>query len=229
MITRTLIILAGLTTWTNAAITMLNVVNGDFETDSAPSEGATGWVIATGGTATEFWTTDGTGLSAADPDSAQAGSNFLTSNRVATDPDTSSNPASSTASQNIDLSTFAAGIDLGTATLDVDFFYNAGDGNDTGEVTIEFFDGSSGSLGTATSGSLTSAADVWVAGTIDSGTIAIPTATRSFTINLLASRPQFTATNVSYDSISASINAVPEPSALLLGAMSSLLLLRRRR
>ncbi|MCH7228220.1 Ig-like domain-containing protein [Haloferula sp. A504] len=203
----------------NGQVIPLPVVNGDFETDADGTEGATGWTIQTGGTATHFWTSAGlpelTG--ALDPDTGQGGSGkFLSPNRTASDPDTSSNPASSFASQSIDLSTWAAVIDTAAVRLGVSFYYSNGNfPEERSVVSVEFFDGSAGSLGVVTTGDLPETADGgWSVGYVGGGAIAVPPGARSFVITLNQRRQiggiiYGTATNAAFDSVTASMAVSP--------------------
>lgn len=208
-----------------AAIISLTVVNGGFETDTATAAGATGW------TTSNFWTVDGSGDE--DITSPQAGTNFLSADRRAPNPD-ASEFLQSTASQTIDLSAHAEGIDLGTATVDIDFFVATRDPFDDPSATLQFFDGSSSALG-----SLINTGDVgqdggsgiWLAATIGGGAVAVPVNARSMTLTLITSKGAGgSVTQTGFDSVSASINVIPEPSsALVLGLSGLALLLRRRR
>jgi len=194
----------------------LSIVNWSFEVDAAPVEGASGWTISP---SDEYYTTVGTGLSAGDPDFGQEGpgSQFLTGNRLAMDPDDPSNPTSSHAEQSIDISARAGQIDAGVATLSLDFFYNRFDGNESNSVSVEFFDAGSNSLGSLTTGALGgTAADAWVPVNLSGP---VPVNARTFLLQLDASRGSGTATNVSYDNFSAALLTpaapIPEPMTML--------------
>jgi MYXO-CTERM domain-containing protein len=208
----------------DAAVVQLTVVNGDFETDTATAAGATGW------TTSNFWTVDGSGDE--DINSPQAGTNFLSADRRAPNPD-ASQFLQSTASQSIDLSAHAAGIDLGTATVDIDFFVAHQDGFDDPSATLQFFDGSNIALG-----SLINTGDVgqddnsgnWLAATIGGGAVAVPVNARSMTLTLIATKGTGgSVIQTGFDSVSASITVVPEPASLAMGLMGLTLLAGRRR
>jgi len=212
----------------------LSLDNPSFEEGTAPFAGAPGWTIATGSGANEFYTTAGAGLSAGDPDSGQegSGSQFLTGNRQAIGD--GSNPSSSSATQSIDISGFAIDIDTGGVTLDLDFYYNKFDSNESASVSVEFFDAGNASLGTLTTGSLgTTASDEWVPVILEG---AVPLNARSFELQLNASRSSGTGTNVSFDNFSATLvgvtGIIPEPSTFIIWTLGLLGLAwhgRRRR
>jgi MYXO-CTERM domain-containing protein len=214
----------------------LSLDNPSFEEGTAPFAGAPGWTIATGPGLNEFYTTAGAGLSGGDPDSGQegSGSQFLTGNRLALDPDDPSNPATSLATQGIDISAFGSEIDAGGVTLSLDFYYNKFDVNESGSVSVEFFDAGNASLGSLNTGLLaTTSGDVWVPVILEG---AVPLGARSLELQLNASRSSGTGTNVSFDNFSATLvgvtGVIPEPSTFIIWSLGLLGLAwygRRRR
>ena len=62
---------------------VIGLLNGDFELDPAVTSPPTGWTVSDG----TMYVTSGSGLSPIDPTSAYSGSNFLTANRLAPNPD----------------------------------------------------------------------------------------------------------------------------------------------
>jgi len=206
----------------------LNVVNGDFETDASITPGATGWQIEEN----HFWTSDGTiaggGLN---PTSGANGTTyFLSPNRI--DGGANSNPASSFATQNVSVASYAGEIDGEGVTLDVDFWYaNSKNTDERTVVSVEFFDSEGISLGSATTGDLTQSpapAGSWFQySAIDPGDylvptngdlldLAVPVSTRSFTITLNLRRQGGSATNTGIDEVSATIDGVAEVPPLVL-------------
>ncbi len=136
----------------------LNVVNGSFESpivavskEGVPVSGGTvtGWSVATN----EMWTIDAIALSANDPTSASHGSQFLTANRLAPNPDAlaagfiGGNAAVMSARQDVDVSSFAASIDAGARTVLVKFDWFDNDPFDRGTVSIRFLNGLGVDLG----------------------------------------------------------------------------------
>ena len=206
----------------------LEIVNGDFEADPSVTAGATGWEIADD----HFWTTDGTTAGGGlNPTSGANGTtNFLSPNRV--DGGAPSNPISSFASQNVSVAAYAGEIDGGGVTLDIDFWYaNSKNADERTVVSVEFFDGSSGSLGSASTGDLTQSPapqGSWGQySAIDPGDylnptngdlrgLAVPPSTRSFTITLNLRRLGGTATNTGIDEVTAVLDGVSEAPPLVL-------------
>ncbi len=186
----------------------LGIVNPGFESGTAPYAGAEGWTIATGIGSNEFYTTDGTGLSPTDPASAQEGAQFLTASRQALDPDDPSNPATSLATQRIDVSGYRRDIDSAAGVvIDLDFFYSQAETGSGKRVEVAFFDAGGGSLGSMTSGELPLSL-AWSAGGVYG---AIPAGTRSLEIQVRAARPEGTGTNVSYDNFTAVLIGANSP------------------
>jgi MYXO-CTERM domain-containing protein len=217
----------------HASAAALLIVNPGFETGTAPVAGATGWTVTTTGGYGYFTTTAGAPDSIIDPDSAAEGSNWLTGNRLATGQATSGNAGTQNINQVVNISSDAALIDLGTATVNLNWQYADNDPADTGSVTISFFSDVAGtiSIGTAlTTGSL-AATDTtgntpapWAAASLSG---AVPIGARSLSIRLTTTRTSGSAGNVHFDDFSGSI--IPEPGAALLGSLGMLALLRRRR
>lgn len=223
----------------HASAAALLIVNPSFETDTGPVLGATGWTITTAGTvgsggATDWVTTTaGAGRSTLDPTAAASGVNWLSSNRLALNPDgtTSSDPARIV--QLIDISGDSALVDLGTATVSLDFMFADNDPADLGIVNIYFY---SDVAGTVTVGSSLTTGTIaptatdgfsiapWAARNLSG---AVPASARSLQIEIVNDRTGGSAGNTHYDSFSGVI--VPEPSAALLVGLGLLSLLRRRR
>lgn len=210
----------------------LSITNAGFEADSAPVVGATGWTITSGGT-DFFTTTTGAPDSAVDPDSAFEGSNWLTGNRLAAGAGSSNNPQ--TIVQLIDISGDSALVDLGTATVGLNFMFADNDPLDDGSVNISFFSDLAGTIpiGTALNTGILAETNApggdntpadWEARNL---TGAVPALARSLQIEIVNNRLGGSAGNTHFDDFSGSV--VPEPSAALLGLLGALGLLRRRR
>ena len=198
---------------TSSDVIILNVVNPSFEIGTAPFAGAPGWTMGDVG-GNDYYTTTGTGLSTSDPNNGQegAGTQFLTGNRLALEPDDPSNPGASLATQSISVHDFWSDIDAGTAVLGLDFYYNRNE-NPAPSVAVEFFDAGGGSLGSLTTGALGStAANAWVSVYL---TGAVPVNARRLEIQLNSSRSAGTATNVSYDNFTAALSGVTVPHPTL--------------
>lgn len=212
----------------NAEPVSLEIVNGDFEADSSVTAGATGWEIEEN----HFWTTDGTlGGGGLNPTSGANGTtNFLSPNRI--DGGAASNPASSFASQNVSVASYAGEIDGGGVTLDIDFWYaNSKNSDERTIVSVEFFDSRNESISSASTGDLTQSpapAGSWSQySTIDPGDylnptngdlldLSVPPLTRSFTITLNLRRLGGSATNTGIDEVTAMLDGVSEVSPLVL-------------
>lgn len=139
-----------------------------------------------------------------------------------------------TASQTINLDSFSTEIDTGSSTLDIDYFVSGQDNFDFYTVGVEFFEtigGAGSSLGTAETVGPTAGTGGFVADTIDGGATIVPVSARSFVLTLEGNIGSAgSAIGIAFDDVSASINAVPEPSAaFLIGFGGVALLLRRRR
>ena len=133
------------------------VVNPGFEepvvavsTEGVPVSGGTvtGWSVATN----EMWVIDSLTTGANDPTFASEGNQFLTSNRLAPNPDAAAstfggNAAIMSARQDVDVSSFAAAIDAGARTILVKFDWFDNDPYDRGTVNVRFLDGVGTDLG----------------------------------------------------------------------------------
>lgn len=211
------------------------IVNGDFESDGAASVAPpSGWTDLT---PTSFWTgiVDATGNpTAAEAATAPApgiGTYFLTTARQSAG--AGSQPTDGTLVQTVDLSAFGGDIDGGDQFLFVDFIWASDDDRDTGTFSLHFFgsnDGSGSELGSGYSVALDDGSGFtfteWIQETVGG---AVPTSTRSVTLQIDTTRTGGSETNIWIDNISGDISNVPEPSAALLGCLGALGLLRRRR
>lgn len=227
----------------HASAASLLITNPSFETDTPGASGATavlgatGWTITTAGTTGSggpgdwFTTTSGLSDSVIDPAAAAAGNNWLSANRLSGGSTSSSDPARIV--QLIDISGDSATIDLGTATVSLDFMYADNDPADLGTVNIIFYSDVGGTtpLGTSlTTGVLarTSFDGVsrapWEARNLSGD---VPALARSLRIEIVNDRVSGSAGNTHYDAFSGAI--VPEPGTALLGTLGALGLLRRRR
>ncbi|MBI1367503.1 MAG: hypothetical protein GC162_02495 [Planctomycetes bacterium] len=195
----------------------LPLVNGDFESDPAPAEGATGWTIRSTAVNSRFWTMRGAGLGKVDPVAGQGPSkNFLTANRLALQPHAPADPSpvTTTASQRLDLSPYAADIDAAGATVAVTFWYASPAVEDDAFVSVEFFDSAGASLGSTTTPQLPKTdPNRWVAGSVADAKLAVPPHTRSLAIALIAKRTKFSETNISFDNVRAVLHS-PAPDAV---------------
>jgi hypothetical protein len=223
----------------HASAAALVIVNPSFETDTGPVLGASGWTITTAGTvgsggATDWVTTTaGAGASINDPLAAASGNNWLSSNRLALAPDGTSSSDPARIVQLIDISGDSTTIDLGTATVTLDFMFSDSDQNDNGFVNIYFYSDVAGTTSVGSSITTGIIAPTAANGTADapwasrnlSG--AVPALTRSLRIEIVNDRLSGSAGNTHFDDFSGSI--IPEPGAALLGSLGMLALLRRRR
>jgi PEP-CTERM motif len=215
----------------------VSIVNGGFDSGTEGSSTITGWTTTLG--ATGFWLQDGLGTNGSfpqDPSEPQAGTYYLTANRLAGA--AGSQPTKSTLSQTITLDTTNQTlVTLGTAEIMLHFYYQDTDSNDSSSVSLSFLNSSSSLISTITTGTL---ANIAANGTAYSRVSApwtlvnlsgqVPTDTVSVQINISTNRAAGTSTNVHFDSFSSEIVTVPEPSsAALLGLMGFWGLARRRR
>ncbi|MBB5353434.1 hypothetical protein HNR46_003695 [Haloferula luteola] len=192
----------------------LAIVNGGFETGSDGQSSLSpiaGWTDS--GTSAGFWLQDGSGGGSfpQDPSEPQAGSLYLTANRLAGG--AGAQPSSSTLSQVVAIpSGDLPLVQSGNAELSLVFFYQDTDTNDTGTVSTEFLDASSQVVGTASSGALSNVAPngtsyspstaPWTEVTLGS---AVPSSAVSVRIRIQTIRTGGSATNVHFDSFSATI------------------------
>jgi hypothetical protein len=219
----------------------LNIVNPSFESPEISSAGAgiigsTGWTFAATSPNDQWYTTEGGGLSTDDPNAGAEGpgSQFLTGNRLATNPDdpgASGDPRISILKQLIDVSADAALITSG-ARVSLDFYYNQWDaindgtiGQDVGElptngdeieVNINFYSDAAGTIANGTIGTgplLITAAEVWVLQNLSG---LVPAGTASLEISIFGNRERGSALNAHVDTFSGSIVALPEPGSALL-------------
>jgi hypothetical protein len=186
----------------------ISIINPGFELDSIVTSPPSGWLAGPG----TMYATAGSGLSPVDPVTAHTGVRFVTSNRLAPNPDQSF-PASQAMSifQNVDLSSFESSIDLGDQFLELEFAYNSADTEDNGRVAIDFLDSSFSQLGSSltfqtslqptASGGWNQASLVGV----------VPSGTRSLRITLTGERlsGSGSARNVSFDSFGAQLVSTP--------------------
>ena len=121
-------------------------------TEGVPASGGTvnGWSVATN----EMWVIDSLATgSGNDPTLASEGAQFLTSNRLAPNPDLAAtaldggNAAVMGARQDVDVSSFATAIDAGARTILVRFDWFDNDPFDRGTVNVRFLDGVGTDLG----------------------------------------------------------------------------------
>jgi hypothetical protein len=197
----------------------LPIVNGDFETGTAGASSFTpiaGWTDF--GAIAGFWLQDGdndpvgTGSFPQDPYEPQAGSLYLTANRLAGGAATQ--PNASTLSQ-------VVAIDAGDLTLvqsaeaevHLSFYYHDADPNDNGTVTVEYLDASYSIIGSATTGALPGLAanspydPVTLPWTLKTLVDPLPVATEFIRINIQTNRASGTSTNIHFDSFSAEVTS----------------------
>jgi hypothetical protein len=201
--------------------------NPGFEDDSDGETGTdiSGWTVAPN----EFFITQGAPAlyQPYDPDVPAEGDLFLTANRLAGGAD--SNPASSTATQTVDLSAHAQSIDTGQSGIELGFQYYISTGENEA-VSLSFLDGTGGLLedlvasNTGTPDELlldTYGPTEWKSAVLDG---LIPVGTRSIEIEVTASRPGGSVTNAGFDDFSGTLYLmpIPEPSTLLLAALGLL-------
>jgi hypothetical protein len=196
----------------------LAIVNGGFETGADNQSSLApiaGWTDS--GTSAGFWLQNGTGGGSfpQDPSGPQSGGLYLSANRLVGG--AASQPASSTLSQvvPIDAANLAL-VQAGTAKIKLTFHYHDTDSADTGTVSVEFLDGSSGMVGSGSTGVLPdvaangtaydSSSNPWKSAILEK---ALPTATESVRIKIVTNRASGTATNVHVDSFTAEIVEIP--------------------
>jgi hypothetical protein len=231
MKSRVLIVLSVLLMTASTFAGTLAITNAGFETDSAPVVGATGWTITSGGT-DWFTTTTGMPDSSVDPAAAAEGENWLSGNRLVAGAGSSSNPQNIV--QLVDISADAALVDLGTATVILDFMFADNDSYDTGTVNITFFSDVAGTtlIGTSLStGAMaptgpeagSTARAPWEARSLSG---AVPALARALEIEIVNVRSNGSAGNTHFDAFSGSI--VPEPATLAILGLGALLIRRKR-
>ena len=200
----------------------LPLVNGDFETGTDGNSSLTpvaGWTDS--GTSAGFWLQDGTGGGSfpQDPSEPQSGALYLSANRLAGG--AASQPTSSTLSQVVavdsgDLSL----IQSGSAEVNLTFYYQDTDSNDTGTVIVEFLDISSQVIGTGSTGTLPNIASngtpynsVSAPWTLVGLTEPLPADTKSVRVKIQTNRTGGSATNVHFDNFTAEIiTSIPPPA-----------------
>ncbi len=184
------------------------IINPGFEVGTPGTMVGSPWTQIAG--LGPMYLTTGAGLSAGSPPTAQVGSNFLTADRTAPNPD---DPTSQNMGvfQNVDLMPYASIINLGGRQLDLSFAYNDNDANDTAVASYNFLDGVGAPIGntyTFTAGS--AGTGNWATGSLVGE---IPVGASSMRLELRTTFNNVgTIRNVSYDSLSASILPPPPPS-----------------
>ncbi|TWT91727.1 hypothetical protein Pla108_42100 [Botrimarina colliarenosi] len=155
-----------------------------------------------------MYVTSGVGLSPVDPTSANTGSQFLTANRLAPNPDASF-PSSQQMNifQTIDLSSYSSEIDTGSNYVELNFSYNAADAGDGGFVSMDFFDAAASPLGTGlvfSTESQPTSSGMWSSASLFG---AAPAGAKSVRFTLASERisGSGSARNVSFDSLSAQL------------------------
>jgi hypothetical protein len=184
------------------------IVNPSFEIGTPGTAVGAPWTQISG--LGPMYITTGAGLSPGDPTSAQSGSNFLTANRLAPNPD---DPTSQNMGvfQNVDLTPYASLINLGNQQMNLTFAYNDNDPNDTAVVGYSFLDGIGSTIGNAYTFTASSAGTgTWATGSLLGD---IPNGASTMRLELRTTFNNVgTARNVSYDNISAMIQPPPAPS-----------------
>ena len=183
----------------SAGSTPLPIVNGDFETGTDNDSELTpiaGWTSGSG-TDPGWWLSDGTD----DPDPVDAnGSLYLSANRASAG--AASAPTDSSITQVVDVSSHSSAIDVGLQTIDLSLMYAGIDGNDSGELRVEFLDGSGNSLGFADPATYGNTNEAWRETNL---TALVPVGTRELSIELYATRAKYSATNVAVDNLQGTI------------------------
>ena len=195
----------------------LAIVNGSFEIGADQDSSftpITGWTDA--GTSAGFWLQDGItpGSFPQDPSEPQSGSLYLSCNRLAGN--ASSQPSGSTLSQVIAIDAInLALVQAGGAEINLDFYYQDTDNNDSGEVRITFLDSGSSEISSITTGSLPNVGasgapynTITAPWTPKNLTGVVPIDAESIRIDIItAPRLTGSATNVHFDTFSARIGA----------------------
>ncbi|WP_231943761.1 PEP-CTERM sorting domain-containing protein [Aeoliella mucimassa] len=183
----------------SAGSTPLPIVNGDFETGTDNDSELTpiaGWTSGSGATP-GWWLSDGTD----DPNPVDAnGSLILSANR-----NSAGAPAGATDSsitQSLNVSAHSTAIDAGGQTIALSLMYAGTDGNDKGEMRVEFLDGSGNSLGFADPANYGNTGSAWRETNL---TAYVPIGTRELSIELFATRSTGSATNVAVDNLQGNI------------------------
>src|SRR3990172_5922153 len=111
------------------------IINPSFEIGTPGTVVGSPWTQISG--LGPMYVTSGAGLSPGDPTSAQSGSNFLTANRLAPDPDDPTDNSRGVY-QNVDLTPYASIIDVGSQQMDLSYYFNANDSQDAAVVSYNF-------------------------------------------------------------------------------------------
>ena len=208
----------------------LILVNGDFETGIDRSAIIEGWTDSAPATPGFWLANDNSPGSAPDPTEAQGGSLlYLSANRLTGG--ASSQPASSTLSQTVPLAPLPlATVVTGTAQLELEFHYFDVDDADTSNVTVDFLDASGQTINTLGTGTLPNTAPngtpynpVTAPWTRVGLTGLVPAGTTAIRINIQTNRTSGSATNVHFDSFTATLFATspPDPDTLLLARIGA--------
>jgi len=200
--------------WTAAALAQVpvtTIVDPGFEAGAPGIAVNSPWVQISGFGPMYVATTGSTGLLPGDPTAAQTGLNFLTANRQLPEPDYPTNQNMGVM-QDVDLTPYAHEINLGGRQMNLSFAYNDNDPNDTAVVAYRFYDGVGSPLGntfTFTAGSAGTGA--WATTSLLGE---IPIGASSMRLSLqTAFNNVGTVRNISFDSVSASIQPPPPPAA----------------
>jgi hypothetical protein len=180
----------------------IDLMNGDFELDTPGTNPPSHWTASIG----TMYAANGFGY-AGDPSSAYTGSQFVTANRLAPNPDAFFPDVQSMGIfQVVNVSAHASVIDLGNRYAELTFAYSDGDAGDAGRISMQFLDAASSYIGNSLSfdtSSMPTQGTTWSTSSLI-GTI--PAGTRSIQVSLLAERVGTgTARNVTFDSLVAQI------------------------